>query len=200
MTISSGLPVATRMHGIKCTLQRLGWGILRVALLGVLLSACASPRPLVIHVDGKDLHVSSSARTVGELLTEQHIELGKLDRSEPDVWEVPDPNAPVTVVRVSEETESERVELPFQRRTVRNRALPENEHRLIQPGQNGEEEILYRVTIEDGEQVLRKEIRRQVVRQAIDEIVMVGGRRPTRDDPDLRHAVVRFERERLGHA
>jgi len=175
MTIQSALPVTTRLQRGAKTMHRLGWGILCFALVGLLLAACAPQRQLVLHVDGEELHIRSAARTIGELLSEQNIELGKLDRVEPDVWEETDSTVPITVVRVSEETVAERVEVPFQRRTVRNRALPENERRLIQPGQNGEEEILYRITSEDGEQVLRKEIRRQLVRPAIDEIVMVGG-------------------------
>ncbi len=111
---------------------------------------------------------------MGELLKDQHIELGKLDRVEPDVWEVIEPNTPIVIVRVEEDAVVEKIEIPFQRRTVRNRALAEGESRLIQPGQNGEEEVISRVTYENGEAVHRKEIQRRVVRQAIDEIMMVG--------------------------
>ena len=57
---------------------------------------------------------------------------------------------------------------------MRNRALPAGESRLIQPGQNGLEEVVYRVTREDGKEVRRKEVQRRVIRQAMDEIMMVS--------------------------
>jgi len=150
--------------------------LLLVALIMLLawLAACAPQRPVIIKVGQEERRVRSGARTVGELLAEQHIELGKLDRVEPDVWELLEPDTPVVIIRVEETTATERVSIPFQKRTVRNRALAENDSRLIQPGQNGEEEVVYRVTYENGVEVRRKEVQRRVVRQAIDEIVMVG--------------------------
>lgn len=150
--------------------------MLLVVLIGLLtcLTACALQRQVVIKNGAEELRIRSGARTVGELLKEQQIELGKLDRVEPDVWEMIDPDTPIVIVRVEEDAEVEKIEIPFQRRTVRNRALAESESRLIQPGQNGEEEIVYRVTYENGEAVHRKEVQRRVVRQAIDEIMMVG--------------------------
>ena len=153
---------------------RAGFLFAALALLLAWLAACAPQRPVVIKVGSEERRVRSGAYTVGELLAEQHIELGKLDRVEPDVWELLGPDALVVVVRVEETTAVERVEIPFQKRTVRNRALATNDSRLIQPGQNGEEEVVYRVTFENGVEVRRKEVQRRVVRQAIDEIVMVG--------------------------
>lgn len=159
---------------MRARIRRLMRGLVVLCGLLLLLFACAPQRQVVIRVDGEEKKVRSSGRTVGEVLAEHQIELGKLDRVDPDVWESVQGDLPVVVKRVAEETEVERTEIPFQRRTVRNRALLEGDSRLIQPGQNGEEEIAYRVTFEDGEEVHRKEVQRRVVRQAIAEIIMVG--------------------------
>ena len=170
-----GAVLQSHICDVGSHIRRLMLGVFVLcSLLLLLLSACAPQRQVVIMVDGEEKKVRSSGRTVGEVLAEHRIELGKLDRVDPDVWESVHSDVPIVVRRVVEEPEVERLEIPFQRRTVRNRALPEGESRLIQPGQNGEEEIVYRVTFEDGEEVRRKEVQRRVIRQAIDEIIMVG--------------------------
>ena len=51
---------------------------------------------------------------------------------------------------VEEQFEAVRVPVPFERKTVTNEALPAGETRLIQLGVNGEDEITYRITGENG--------------------------------------------------
>jgi len=168
----------THREAIRETLWRASLLLAALTVLLFWMAACAPQHQIVIRIGQEERKVRYGARTVGELLAEQKIELGKLDRVEPDVWELLAPDRPVVVVRVEEKTVAEKVEIPFQRRTVRNRALAEGESRLIQPGQNGEEEVVYRLTYENGEAVQRKEVQRRVVRQAIDEIIMVGSGGP----------------------
>ncbi len=80
----------------------------------------------------------------------------------------------IVVTRVRETTAVEQVVIPYSSRTVRNESLPAGEQRLVQAGSNGLEELTYRTVYEDGVQTSRSVIRRVVLTQALDEIVMVG--------------------------
>jgi resuscitation-promoting factor RpfB len=149
-------------------------GLLPLLVVIGVLAGCAPQRQVALQVDHNRRLVRTAGRTVRDVLVEQRVELGKLDRVEPDLWEELRGNVTIVVTRVEEPTQVDRVEIPFERRTVRNRALPAGESRLIQPGQNGLEEVVYRVTREDGAEVRRKEVQRRVIRQAMDEILMVS--------------------------
>jgi Tol biopolymer transport system component len=56
----------------------------------------------------------------------------------------------ITVARVSEETECDEVEVPYQEQRIPYEGLPPGDTRQVQPGQNGIQQVCYRVTIRDG--------------------------------------------------
>ena len=147
-------------------------------LLSFALSACAEPEPMYVTVlaDGKEqwLQVTNPAITVRELLEAAGLELGPLDRVEPDLYVVATEGMGVVVTRVSENFVTERQALPFGHKTVRSEGLLEGERKLLQAGSNGELEITYLVTFEDDIEVGREELRRQVLSQPVDETVLVG--------------------------
>ena len=61
----------------------------------------------------------------------------------------------VTLTRVVEEYIVEQNVIPYETQILRNESLAEGEQRLIQPGQNGMQEITYRVLYEEGVEVNR---------------------------------------------
>jgi hypothetical protein len=161
----------------------LGLPVLFLLCLG--LAACGQPQPIYVTlvVDGKEqlLQIVAPSLTVRDLLQRSDVTLGSLDRVDPDLYVQVADGMRVVVVRVQETFVTERQSLPFARHTMRNEGLAEGEHRLLQAGTNGEEEITYQLTLEDGIEVTRKEVRREVVVQPVDEIVLVGvqGELPT---------------------
>jgi Tol biopolymer transport system component len=126
--------------------------------------------------DGQEqiLEITGGPVTVRDILEHMEIDLGPLDRVEPDLYVEATDGLDVVVTRVEEAFETERQVLPFVRETVRSEAVPEGQLRLLQPGLNGEEEITYKVTLEDGVEVAREEVRREVVVDPVKEIVLVG--------------------------
>ncbi len=154
------------------------FGILALILaLGLLtLVACGpqGPMQVTIVVDGGQRVVQTTGATVRDVLAESGVILGELDRVEPDLWVETIPDMTVTVVRVEEKSEAIREVVPFQHKTVKSEAMAEGETRLIQPGANGEVEIVYRVILEDGVEVARSELSRVTISEAMDEIVVVG--------------------------
>ena len=148
-------------------------------LLALVLGACGDPQPMQVTLvaDGRQqlLEVTAASTvSVRELLEATGTELGPLDRVEPDLYVEVTPGMTVVVTRVEETFESEHQVLPFAHETVRSEAVPEGERRLLQAGKNGEIEILYKITLEDGLEVAREEVRRDVLLQPVDETVLVG--------------------------
>jgi hypothetical protein len=149
--------------------------IICVAVL-LLLAGCRTirHRDVTILVDGQRQIISTEARTVREALQEADVKLGELDRTEPDLWVEIESAMTITVVRVEERFITERRVLPFTHRTVKSEGIPEGETRLIQLGANGEEEITYKITFENGVEDNRVEVRRTVLNEPVDEIMVVG--------------------------
>jgi hypothetical protein len=165
----------------RCLIQR-SYRI--VALLGLLflglLSSAVACRPqekqVFIEVDGTHSEVTTEATTVRQALAEAGVTLGDKDRVQPDLWQELRPGMTVVVTRVEERLEVVRETIPFQRRTVRNEAIPAGETRLLQLGANGEDEVTYRVVLEDGLEASRNEVRREPLKAPVEEIVVVGTR------------------------
>lgn len=152
-------------------------GILCIFLVQV-ISACVESQPMYVTVmaDGQEqwLQVSNPDLTVRDLLDATGLDLGQLDRVEPDLYVAVTEGMSVVVTRVSETFATERQILPFGHKTVKSEGVPEGERRLLQVGTNGELEITYRVTLEDEVEVSREEVNRQVLAQPVDETVLVG--------------------------
>ena len=167
----------TYLGGTKWARRGLAW-LLLVLLLVVGIGACGEPQPVYVKLVVEDqeqiLEITGGPVFVRDILQQMDIELGSLDRVEPDLYVEATDGLRVEVTRVEETFETERQPLPFARETVRSEALPEGQLRLLQPGLNGEEEITYQVTLEDGIEVAREEVRRQVLVEPVKEIVLVG--------------------------
>jgi resuscitation-promoting factor RpfB len=143
----------------------------------LLMSGCQRPaevKQVFIEVDHGRHVLNTDVATVRDALAQAEIELGELDRVEPDLYVQIGPEMTIRVIRVAENIEVERVTLPFERQVVVNEALPNGERRLVQLGANGEEEVTIRVVREDGVEVERTEISRISILEPIDEIIVVG--------------------------
>ena len=147
-------------------------------LLGFFLSGCGQPQLMyaTLVADGQEqwLQVTNPDLTVRELVDAAGLELGPLDRIEPDLYVIVTDGMEIVVTRVTEEFVTERHVLPFGHQTVKSEGVPEGERRLLRAGSNGDLEITYLVTLEDEVEVSREEVSRQVLAQPVDETVLVG--------------------------
>ena len=146
---------------------------LALALMSV-VGCQEQTRQLFIEVDHSRRAVTTEAVTVRDALDAAGVSLSPLDRVSPDLYVETEPGMVIVVTRVEEQFETDRVLVPFERRTVTNEALPAGETRLIQLGVNGEDEITYRITLEDGIEVERTQVSQLPVAEPIDEIIAVG--------------------------
>jgi len=136
------------------------------------------PNPgVTLIVDGQTREFHTQAETVHQLLAEAGVALGDLDRVTPPEYTPLSPGMTVKVVRVRHEVEQgEVIVIPFERQYVQDTSVPAGESRILAPGQNGQEQIIYRVVYEDQVEVERVVVRRVVLQEAQPETVLVGAR------------------------
>jgi hypothetical protein len=152
-------------------------GILLLFLL--LLTACISTGPtgartVTLVADGETRTFTTDALTVRDLLAEVNVTLDEDDLVEPVEPTFIEDGMTVRVIRVEVRTETERREVPFERRTARDASIPAGETRLLEPGITGIEELAYRVVIEDGVQIERRLVRQVTLQEPRTEVVLIG--------------------------
>jgi Tol biopolymer transport system component len=150
------------------------WGL---AFL-LLLTACSARQPDQIGVnltaDGDTRAIITDARTVGALLKQAGVTLGDFDRVRPNETASLQDGATVTVIRVTQTTETITETISFGTQTLPDASLPPGPPIPIQAGRNGVRVLTYRITYEDSVEVRREQISDQIVSQPIDEINRVG--------------------------
>lgn len=143
-------------------------------LLVTLATACSSNKRVVVLVDGERRVIETQAATVGEVLKQQNIVLGEQDRVEPPDYTPIERTATIQIVRVAVKTETTREPIEFERLYTKEENLPEGQVRVSRLGANGQAEIEYQVTYEDGREVSRREIARRVLQQPTNELDLIG--------------------------
>jgi hypothetical protein len=145
-------------------------------LLILALGACGRGDPFEVTVvaDGQTRYFQVQPVAVRDVLEAADITLGPLDRVEPDLYVQLTESAVITITRIEERTETYRESLPFERRIVKSEAVPVGERRMLQAGSNGQLEVSEKVILEDGVEVERSEVGREVVTPPIDEVILVG--------------------------
>ncbi|HEY4690345.1 MAG TPA: G5 domain-containing protein [Anaerolineae bacterium] len=149
-----------------------------IILLASLLAACSARQPDQVTVnlaaDGQTRAIVTDAKTVGVFLKQAGITLGELDRVRPNETTSLQDGATVTVIRVTQKTETITETIPFGIRTLPDASIPPGTPIPIQAGRNGERVITLRVTYEDGQEARREPISDEIATQPVDEINRVG--------------------------
>lgn len=110
---------------------------------------------LIVNVDGKSVKINSTAKTVGEALSEGGIPLMGLDYS------LPSANAPlpsdgqIKVVRVSDSVLLAQKPIPFESELQASANVPLDQSQILQPGENGLTVQRIRIRYEDGKEISR---------------------------------------------
>ncbi len=149
--------------------------LLFVAVLCLLIACQASTtKRVVILVDGQRRVVETQAETVDEVLRAEKITLGDNDRVDPPGYTPIERTATIQITRVEIKTEKQSEPIEFARQLTRDEGLPDGQTRVVQLGANGEAEVTFQVTFEDGVEVSRREINRVVTQAPRDEILVLG--------------------------
>lgn len=132
------------------------------------------PKAVAIAVDGGTQEVSSTARTVAEVLKDEGITVGDRDIVEPGLETVVTDGLAVKVTRVKVETKTETAPVPFKTVEKKSDSLYKGEKKVETKGAAGVQEVTTRYTWMDGELTGSKVVKATVTTAAKDQVVLVG--------------------------
>ena len=131
--------------------------------------------PVNLSVDGATTEVMSYRDTVGEIIKDNGIEVGPLDRYEGITAGNPViSKMNIHLIRVKEEILTEEEQIPFDIMEQPNKTLNEGETKTVVEGENGIREKYYRLTYEDGRPVDRSFVNESVTKDPVKRVVEYG--------------------------
>ncbi len=162
--------------------QQQAWRSVRglILTLVMLASACTTlPLPnkqlqVTLKADGKSQNLETEVFTVRDILNEAGVALGELDYVTPPETTKLTQGLLVTVIRVEERTETYTETLPFGRQVMRDANVAAGKSQLLQSGQAGVLERVYRIVLEDGVEVERTLVQETITQPPRDETLLVG--------------------------
>ncbi|MFC2948817.1 ubiquitin-like domain-containing protein [Virgibacillus sediminis] len=134
--------------------------------------------PVTLNDGGKEKTVWTTGGSVEELLNENEIRVHDLDRVEPSFEENVMEGTSVSIVRVKQETDEVKEPLSIQTKTEYDDSLEKGKEKVISEGKKGEVLKKYEVTYENGEEVSRELVDKEVKVESIDRVVAVGTKEP----------------------
>ena len=133
-----------------------------------------TPKDVVVRVDGKNLSASSTAATVGDLLTELHVTKGADDRVKPGVGTALTDGLKVAVQRVTTKDVKATEAIAYKTVTRSDSGLYKGQSKTVKAGSEGAKVVTYRVTRVDGKVESKKRVATKVTEQPVTRVVAVG--------------------------
>lgn len=131
---------------------------------------------ITLTVDGETKKVLTEAKNVEDLLAEQEITLGAIDRITPKKTDTLSEGTNVVIKRVEkmELVETEPVE--FETVTTYSNSMEQGTSRISKQGENGEKKVTYEVTYVDGREESREAVKEDIIKEPVNQEVVVGSK------------------------
>lgn len=130
--------------------------------------------PVTVTADGREHRVITTPVTVAEVLYKVGVFLNEEDVVKPGLDKVVEPDETVQVVRVTTEEVEEFQEVPFKVVRKEDHSLARGLRRIIQRGKPGKEKVVMRIRYENGKEVSREIVDREIVEQPREQVVAMG--------------------------
>ncbi|MBT9152048.1 MAG: Cell wall-binding protein YocH [Firmicutes bacterium] len=131
-------------------------------------------RQITIVADGEKKRMAVRGVSVAEALAEVGLHLGDLDRVEPSLDSPLEAQTVITVTRVTTTEAVEYKRLAFREVRRANTSVNRGVTRVLQAGREGRQAIHYQVTLENGVEVSRTQVRTEVLQPQVDRVVEYG--------------------------
>lgn len=129
---------------------------------------------IILTADGITKRLLTRAKTVQDLLEEERITLGAIDRVSPKQTEALINGGKVVVQRVEIRELTQKEPVAFETKVTYSGNMLAGNSTITQEGVNGEKEVTYQVTYVDGKEESRKVIREKMIKEAVEQVVVQG--------------------------
>lgn len=126
-----------------------------------------------ITVDGKEIAIKTQPNTVENILKKAEVSLNEKDKIQPALSEYISADAEINIVRVNERVTTEIKSIPFETVSRKDYNLPLGEKKVIQKGEEGQEEVTTIEILEDGK-VVSTTTKSKVIKAPKPQIVLTG--------------------------
>lgn len=130
--------------------------------------------PLTLSLYGTSSEIRTQTGTVAELLDERGLSVDEKDVLRPALETAVTTGMSIHLVRVSGDREVVEETIPFTRREIQDTSQPIGYEKVVTAGQTGNQLVTYDVVFENGRQVSRTAVERTVLKQPLQEVVIIG--------------------------
>jgi uncharacterized protein YabE (DUF348 family) len=134
----------------------------------------STTKSLHVLVDGQDVPVTTSAATVGEVLTAAGVELGSKDTTSSPVGAAAVDGMVVVVNRGKSATSHVTQVVAYDSKEIKDPSLPKGQKVVKTTGRVGSIERTYSIATKGGVEVSRTLVSQKVTAEPVDEVVLVG--------------------------
>ncbi len=127
-----------------------------------------------VLVDGQTKVVHTVKRDVAGVLKEAGITLRQQDKVQPALASTISKDTKITISRLDEKIVQVQQEVPFQEIRKADATLTKGQTRVLRKGKPGKAVLHYKVYLENGKEVSRKLVKRDVVASKQDQVLLVG--------------------------
>jgi len=129
-------------------------------------------RAVTVFIDGESQEISTSGKTVAEVLSMQNIALGADDKTLPAQEE--ECGGFIEVIRVTKDTIIEEKKIAYPVERVQSETMFAGQERIKQKGVSGLEKSVYEIVLENGIEISRSLIEKTLVKEPVKQVVEIG--------------------------
>jgi resuscitation-promoting factor RpfB len=130
--------------------------------------------PIALNLYGTQANIRTLSKTVGELLKERNIQIGKDDTVQPALETPLNPSTQVFLLRKGQKIQTIEQAVPMPVEYVSDSKLAYGQAVVRQSGAAGRRVITYRIEEKDGREIERKVIQEVVIQEPVKQIVARG--------------------------
>lgn len=127
-----------------------------------------------IEADGKTFESYTFKKTVWEALEENHISLGRLDKTTPDKMSAPTKNAEIVVIRINVEEIIKEEPIDFKISVKNDAKMGWREKKIEVPGEKGVRQVKYKVTYRNGKEISRTILEKNIIKEPATQVEIQG--------------------------
>jgi rare lipoprotein A len=127
-----------------------------------------------LSVDDQIIENYSTEKTIGGILRENNIVLGRLDKISPILHWQPHNNEKIIVTRINIEEKIITEEIAFKTVTKEDAKIGWREKKVEQKGELGKKEIKYSITYKNGQEISRLPLEKNIISEPVTEIIVQG--------------------------
>ena len=127
-----------------------------------------------ILVDGKKIENYTLANKLSTVLAENHITLGRLDKTTPDINGLLENNLNIIITRINVEEKIISEDIPYKTTTKLDGKLGWREKKTETEGKKGILEVKYKITYRDGKEISRVALEKNITKDPVTEVLTQG--------------------------